>query len=99
MSEQNKDVVRRVIEDHWNGRQEALVGELFDASVSHHTPDGGLSGLEGAAYLLQAYTTAFPDFHLAVHELISERDKIVARYTFTGTHLVPSPVFPLWGNA
>ena len=88
MSEQDKDVVRRLIEDHWNGRQEALVGELFNSTVSLHTPDGVLSGLEGASYLLQAYATAFADFRLAVHEMISEGDKVVVRYTFTGTHSV-----------
>jgi predicted ester cyclase len=93
------DVVRRVIEDHWNGRPETLVGELFNVSVSLQTPDGGLSGLKRAAYLLQAYTTALPDFHLAVHELISEGDKVVAPYTFTGTHWGPLAGIPVTGNA
>lgn len=87
MSEQNKAVIRRLIEDHWNGKKGALVGELFDPTVSLHTPDGVLSRLEGASYLLQAYTTAFPDFHLAIDDVISEGDQVVVRYTFTGTHL------------
>jgi len=98
MSEQDKDVVRRLIEDHWNGKQTALVGELFASSVSLHTPDGELSGLEGASYLLQAYATAFPDFHLAVHEMISERDKVVVRYTFTGTQSGPLAGIPATGK-
>ena len=76
----------------------ALVGELFDASVSLLTPDGMLSGLEGASYLLHAYMTAFPDFHLAVHEMISEGDNVVVRYTFTGTHLGPLAGVPATGK-
>ena len=98
MSEQDSDIVRRLIEDHWNRKQGALVGELFASSVSLHTPDGELAGLEGASYLLQAYTTAFPDFHLAVHEMISEGDRVVVRYTFTGTHLGPLAGIPATGK-
>ena len=98
MSEQDKDIVRRLIEDHWNGRQGALVGELFHSSVSLQTPDGVLSGLEGASNLLNAYATAFPDFHLAVHEMISEGDKVVVRYTFTGTHQGPLAGIPATGK-
>ena len=63
MSEQNKAVVRRMIDDHWNNRNADLVTELFTSDVSMHTPDGVLTGHEGAAALLDAYTAAFPDFH------------------------------------
>src|ERR1700758_537249 len=58
MSEQNKAVVRRLIEDHWNAKNGALVSELFAPTVAIHTPDGVLNGLDGASALLQAYATA-----------------------------------------
>jgi hypothetical protein len=29
MSEQNKATVRRIVEDHWNKKNPALIGELF----------------------------------------------------------------------
>ena len=86
MSEQNKAVVRRLFEDHWNRKNGALVSELFAPTVSLHTPDGVLTGLEGAAVLLQAYATAFPDFQLVIDDLVAEEDKVVVRWTFTGTH-------------
>jgi steroid delta-isomerase-like uncharacterized protein len=98
MSEQNKAVVRRLIEDHWNGKKGALVGELFAPMVALHTPDGVLSRLEGASSLLQAYATAFPDFHLAIDDVISEEDRVVVRYTFTGTHLGPLADIPATGR-
>ena len=72
MSEQNKAVVRRLIEDHWNGKNEALLNELFAQTVSIHTPDGVLMGLEGASFLFQAYTNAFPDFRLAIDDLFAD---------------------------
>src|SRR5262245_9432655 len=86
MSEQNKAVVRRLFEDHWNGRNAALVGDLYAPGVSLETPDGVIKGLEGASLLLQVYSTAFPDFRLAIDDLVAEGDEVVVRYTFTGTH-------------
>jgi steroid delta-isomerase-like uncharacterized protein len=86
MSEQNKAVVRRLIEDHWNCKDAALVGEVFAPTTSLETPDGVLTGLEGASFLLEAYATAFPDFHIAIEDLIAEGDDVVARWTFTGTN-------------
>ena len=98
MSEQNKAVVRRLIEDHWNGKKAALVGELLAPTVTLHTPDGELSRLEGASSLLQAYATAFPDFHLSIDEMVSEGDQVVVRYAFTGTHRGPLADIPATGR-
>src|SRR2546425_3733077 len=89
MSEQNKAVVRRLFEDHWNAKNPALASELFAPTVSLHTPDGTLTGLDGASSLLQAYATAFPDFHLTIDDVVAEDDKVVVRYAFTGTHRGP----------
>jgi hypothetical protein len=75
MSEQNKAVVRRVIEDHWNAKNRALVPELFAPTVTIHTPDGVLNGLDGASALLQAYATAFPDFRLIIDDLVADATK------------------------
>ena len=98
MSEQNKAVVRRLFEEHWNAKNPALVSELFAPSVSLHTPDGVLTGLDGAAFLLQAYATAFPDFHLTIDDLIADGDKAVVRWTFTGTHRGPLADIPATGK-
>ena len=98
MSEQNKAVVRRLFEDHWNAKNPALVSELFGPTVSLHTPDGALTGLDGASFLLQAYATAFPDFHLTIDDLVADGDKVVVRWTFTGTHRGPFADVPATGK-
>ena len=98
MSEQNKAVVRRLFEDHWNAKNPALVSELFAPSVSLDTPDGMLTGLDGASMLLRAYGTAFPDFHVTIDDLVAEGDKVVVRWTFTGTHLGPLADVPASGK-
>jgi steroid delta-isomerase-like uncharacterized protein len=89
MSEQNKSLVRRIVEEHWNNRNAGLVTELFASKVSLETPDGVLTGLEGASFLLQAYATAFPDFRLIIDDLLADGDRVVLRWTFTGTHRGP----------
>jgi steroid delta-isomerase-like uncharacterized protein len=98
MSEQNKAVVRRLIEDHWNGKNGALARELFAPTVSLHTPDGVLTGVEEASFLLQAYATAFPDFRLAIDDVVAEGDEVVVRWTFTGTHRGPFADVPASGK-
>jgi predicted ester cyclase len=89
MSEQNKAVIRRLFEDHWNAKNEALLSDLFAPTVSLSTPDNVYTGPKGALSLLKSYATPFPDFHLAIEEMITEADKVVVRWTFTGTHSGP----------
>jgi len=98
MSEQNKAVVRRIVEDHWNKKNPALIGELFDANCAFHTPDGALQGQDGARQLYNAYATAFPDFRLSADDLLADGDKVVVRYTFAGTHKGPLAAVPASGK-
>jgi steroid delta-isomerase-like uncharacterized protein len=62
------------------------------------TPDGVLTGLDGASFLLKAYATAFPDFHLRIDDLVAEGDKVVVRWTFTGTQHGPLADVPASGK-
>jgi len=89
MSEQNKAVVRRLFEDHWNRKNRSLANELYAPSAVLNTPDGQLKGLQGATDLFDAYATAFPDFHLTLDDLVAEGDTVVARWRFEGTHRGP----------
>ena len=38
---------------------------------------------------LQAYATAFPDFHNTIEDLFADGNKVVFRWTFTGTNHGP----------
>jgi steroid delta-isomerase-like uncharacterized protein len=98
MSEQNKAVVRRLIEDHWNGKDQSLVGECFAPNVTLETPDGPLTGHDGASLLLQAYATAFPDFDIHIDDLLADGDRVIARWTFIGTHQGPLGEIPASGR-
>jgi steroid delta-isomerase-like uncharacterized protein len=86
MSEQNKTLVRRLIEEHWNAKNVSLVSEFFAPTVALETSDGSLAGTEGAALLLHAYINAFPDFRVGIDDMVAEGDQVAVRWTFSGTH-------------
>jgi steroid delta-isomerase-like uncharacterized protein len=86
MSEQNKAVVRRLVEEHWNNRNTGIVDELFAPDATMDTPDGPFTGRDGASALLQAYATAFPDFRNTIDDLFAEGNEVVFRWTFNGTN-------------
>jgi steroid delta-isomerase-like uncharacterized protein len=86
MSEQNKTVMRRVIEELWNKQNTAVIDELYAESYVGRTPDGVLHGRAGARQHFNTYITAFPDSHITVDDIIAEGDKVSLQWTATGTH-------------
>src|SRR5581483_2374856 len=43
-------------------------------------------GPEGFKQVLEMFTSAFPDIHITIEDVIAEGDKVVTRGYFTGTH-------------
>jgi predicted ester cyclase len=74
----NKDVVRRLLEEVWNGRN-------ADAIDTYYHPDVVEEIREHHAQFL----SAFPDMHTTVEELIAEGDLVAARLVIEGTHRGP----------
>ena len=88
MPEDNKMLVRRMIEQLWNQRNLAIADELAAPNfVSHDpaSPDFG-RGPEALKRMVKHYTEAFPDTRFTIDEMISEGDRVVARWSVTGTH-------------
>jgi steroid delta-isomerase-like uncharacterized protein len=88
MSEQNKAVARRVIEELFQGGKLELADELFDQSFVGH--DVGMPepirGPEGLKQQAKGYRDAFPDLKLTIEDQISEGDRVMTRWTARGTH-------------
>ncbi|HEX8871878.1 MAG TPA: ester cyclase [Candidatus Acidoferrum sp.] len=84
----NKDVIERLYREVWNGRKLGLIDQLF--SKSHALDDPSVSGaaVGPAVYRsqVQLFLDGFPDLRFTVNETISEKGKIVAVWTVTGTH-------------
>lgn len=87
MSEQNKAIVRRSFEEVYNRGNLEAVDELVSEDLVIHT---GTRDIKGATHLKQyvrELREAFPDLHLTIDDQVAEGNKVVTRWTATGTHL------------
>ena len=88
MSENNKAIVRRLLEDFWNKGNVSLADELFAPNYEHHdasTPDFG-RGPESEKKRATLYRTAFPDLRLTIEDIIAEGETVMTRWSCRGTH-------------
>jgi predicted ester cyclase len=76
--ESNSELVRRMIEEVWNGEQPGRLPAFW----------AGPSRAE-AEQLHAILTGAFPDLRITVDDTVTEGDKVAARLTFRGTHRGP----------
>jgi steroid delta-isomerase-like uncharacterized protein len=89
MSEQNKALARRGLDEVWNQGKLTTIDELTASNATYHDPNvpgGKFTGPEGVKQFVQIYRGAFPDVHITVNDQIAEGDKVVTRWTATGTH-------------
>lgn len=87
MSEENKAIARRMFEEVWNKRNLDAFDEIFAPDVvGHNIPPGLPPGLEGIKANFEIFISAFPNAQMTVEDQIAERDRVVTRWTGTGTH-------------
>lgn len=86
MSEEDKAIVRRVIEQGTNAKDLSVFDELVSASFVDHEAGPEPGGPEGEKRLVEMITFAFPDWRWSIEDQIAEGDKVVTRYTARGTH-------------
>lgn len=85
---QNKEVVRKLYDDVLNKRNTALLPELV--SENYDGPD--------FRQVLTALTTAFPDAHWKVRDMVAEDNKVVVFQQLQGTHKGPFQHIPATGR-
>ena len=89
MSDQNKALARRGIEEVFNQGKLNVVDELVAPNATFHdagVPGGKFTGPQGLKQFVQIYRTAFPDIKITIDDQIAEGDKVATRWTGTGTH-------------
>ena len=88
MSEENKRLFARFIEEAMNKGNLAAVDEMVAADAIEHDPafPGQAPGAEGMKQIVTMFRGAFPDLHVHVEDLIAEGDKVVGRLVSHGTH-------------
>ena len=74
----------------WNtGAVDAVADVYAQDFVGHFPPSSHLPerrGIDGAREGISRIRAAFPDWHEAVEDMVTEGNKVVTRYTSTGTH-------------
>ncbi len=87
MSEANKALFRRFVDEVVNQKNMATLDELMDANFVEHNPAPGQEpGTEGMKKLMNMFFTAFPDMQSHVDLMVAEGDIVAGRMTTTGTH-------------
>jgi len=87
MSEANKAVVQRMIDEIWNKGNTSVVNELWNSDATEKGPNAGAArGPQAHLDVVSKFRTAFPDLNITVDEMTTEGDNVVTRFTATGTH-------------
>jgi steroid delta-isomerase-like uncharacterized protein len=85
---EHKELVRRSYEELWNGWDFALADEPIAAGIAFRGSVGRtVQRREGFKAYVREVRRAFPDFHNRVEELVAEGDRVMARLTYSGTHV------------
>lgn len=86
-TEQNKALVRRLVEEAQAAGGLALVDELLTPDFVDHNPLPGVPPTrDGVRGLFAGLHIAFPDLQITIHEQLAEGDKVMTHKTFAGTH-------------
>ena len=75
MSDENKAVVRRMVDQVMNAGRLEAIDELYAPRLA-----------PAARRWIAPFLASFPDTHMEVVELMAEDDKVVARFKCSGTH-------------
>jgi steroid delta-isomerase-like uncharacterized protein len=88
MSEQNKRLVRRAVEEVWNNGDYDNLAEFVSEDFVVHaaTPEREIHGRDGVRYFYTALRSAFPNLHFTIDAQIAEGDCVVTRWTARGMH-------------
>jgi steroid delta-isomerase-like uncharacterized protein len=97
--EDNKEIVRRYLEEVFHRRNSAAVDAMVAPDFVHHDPVNPIHGPEGLKQLQAVLFAAFPDLRITIEDMVAEGDRVVVRYTFTGTHRGDLAGIPPTGKA
>jgi steroid delta-isomerase-like uncharacterized protein len=87
VSDENKAIVERFMDALFTHGDLAAVEAYLAPEFVNHDPLAGQAGnREGMKRVAEIYRAAFPDWRRTIHDLIAENDRVVERFSATGTH-------------
>ena len=88
-AQENKEKARRMMEEAFGGGKLEIVDEVLDPDFVCYDPNSEAGEVRGADTIKQEiewFRNAIPDLTYTVEDQVAEGDKVVSRYTATGTH-------------
>ena len=84
----NKAIVRRYFEECLNqGKMETIDEVISPTYVSHYPAGYDLGGgPDDVKQIVTSMRRGFPNVHFTIEDFVSQGEKVVARWTFHGTH-------------
>ena len=89
MSEENKENMRRVLEEAFGQGRVEVVDEVLHSNFVCWDPNSESGEIRGADTIkseIEYFRNAVPDLTYTVDDQIVEGDMVVSRYTASGTH-------------
>ena len=89
MSEENKVKARRLFEEAFGRGDVGVVDEVLDPDFVCYDPNSEAGEVRGSGTIkaeIEYFRNAVPDLTYTVEDQIAEGDKVVTRYTVSGTH-------------
>ena len=88
-AEDNKAVVRRLIDEVYNEGNLDVVDELVAPDIFDHAavPEHQ-HGIDGFKHVMEWVRDISPDVHYKIDDIIAEGDKVGVRMTVSGTHTI-----------
>jgi steroid delta-isomerase-like uncharacterized protein len=86
MSAANKDIVRRLGVEPWEGNLGVIDELVAPDYVGHDPSQPDLVGPDGVRGFITTYLSAFPDGRITIDEQLAEGDLVATRWTGRGTH-------------
>src|SRR5215208_7900641 len=87
--EENKDKARRLMEEGFGQGNLEVVEEVLDPNFVCYDPNSEAGEVRGANTIkeeIEWFRNAVPDLTYTVEDQVAEGEKVVSRYTATGTH-------------
>jgi predicted ester cyclase len=89
VAEENKENMRRVLEEAFGEGKVEIVDEVFHPDFVCWDPNSESGEIRGADTMkgeIEYFRSAVPDLTYTVEDQMVEGDKVVSRYTVSGTH-------------
>lgn len=97
MSVDTNEAALRLAIERWNAGDRDGYLEFYD-SVAVIRGDPDIAGMGSIRSFYEGLWTAFPNSHLVIEDVVGADDKLVARFTLTGTHGGPLMGIPPSGR-